>query len=138
MQDVDFYIAGTDRMAFRDELVAKGNIPGLPPEWTINHESRCGVTHMIRSPNQAPVIVKIDIIDERVVSRFEFYFLAIHIETTADCAQDRMEAIVGYFSSSGVRAELTVGVAERPHLHEIKERRGATLTWEYKGQARCR
>lgn len=77
-QDVDFYIAGTDRMAFRDELVAKGNIPGLPPEWTINHESRCGVTHMIRSPNQAPVIVKIDIIDERVVSRFNF--LVIHFD----------------------------------------------------------
>jgi hypothetical protein len=67
-QDVDFYIAGTDRMMLRDEIVSKGNTPGQPPVWTVNSESICGLTHTVRKPNQAPVNIRIDIIDERVVS----------------------------------------------------------------------
>ena len=53
---------------FRDEIVSKGNTPGQPPVWTVNYESICGLTYTIRKPNQAPVNIRIDIIDERVVS----------------------------------------------------------------------
>lgn len=68
VQDVDLFISGADRIKLRNAIIARCNIPGQLPVWTVNGESVCGLTYTLRRSNHTSVHIRIDLIDEQVVS----------------------------------------------------------------------